>query len=73
MDFYHNECQVFGVETRARDAAASASLLEGLVPFIERDTFRPPSIDRVVALADGRAAYEAVDRGQVHGRIVLVP
>jgi NADPH:quinone reductase len=73
IDFYHNESRLFGVDTRARDAAASASLLEGLVPFFEQDTFRSPSIDRVVALADGRTAYEEVDRGKVHGRIVLVP
>jgi NADPH:quinone reductase-like Zn-dependent oxidoreductase len=73
LDFYHNENQLFGVDTRARDAAASASLLEGLVPFFEQNTFRPPSIDRVVALADGRTAYEEVDRGQGHRRIVLVP
>jgi NADPH2:quinone reductase len=73
IDFYHNEGQLFGVDTRARDATASAALLEGLMPFFEQDTFRPPSIDRVVALADGRSAYDEVDRGQVRGRIVLTP
>jgi NADPH:quinone reductase-like Zn-dependent oxidoreductase len=73
VNFYHNEGQLFGVDTRARDATASAALLEGLMPFFEQDTFRPPSIDRVVALADGRSAYDEVDRGQVRGRIVLTP
>jgi NADPH:quinone reductase len=73
VDFYHNESQLFGVDTRARDAAASATLLEDLVPLFEQGTFRPPSIDRVVPLADGRKAYEDVDRGQVRGRIVLTP
>ena len=71
IDFYHNEGQLFGVDTRARDATASAALLEGLVPFFEQSTFPPPSIDRIVALADGRSAYDEVDRGQVRGRIVL--
>jgi NADPH:quinone reductase len=73
IDFYHNEVQLFGVDTRARDAIASAALLEGLVPFFEHATFRPPSIDRVVALVDGRSAYDEVDRGEVRGRIVLAP
>jgi hypothetical protein len=31
------------------------------------------AIDRVIALSDGRAAYEEEDRGQVHGRLVLAP
>jgi NADPH:quinone reductase len=73
VNFYHNEGQLFGVDTRARDAIASAALLEGLIPFFEHDTFKPPSIDRVVALADGRTAYEEVDNGQIRGRIVLAP
>ncbi|MBV8138740.1 MAG: zinc-binding alcohol dehydrogenase family protein [Deltaproteobacteria bacterium] len=73
IDFYHNESRLFGVDTRARDAIASAALLEDLVPFFEQDTFRPPAIDRAIPLADGRKAYEDVDRGQVRGRIVLTP
>ena len=73
LDFYHNESQLFGVDTRARDAIASAGLLEALVPFFEQGTFQAPPIDRVLALADGRAAYDEVDRGQAHGRIVLAP
>ncbi len=73
VDFYHNESRVFGVDTRARDAVASAVLLEALVPFFEQGAFKPPPIDRVLALSDGRAAYQEVDRGQVRGRIVLAP
>lgn len=73
VDFYHNENQLFGVDTRARNAIASGALLEALGPFFEQDTFIPPPIDRVISLADARAAYEHVDRGQVRGRIVLAP
>jgi NADPH2:quinone reductase len=73
VDFYHNETQLFGVDTRARDAIASAVLLEALVPFFDQGTFQAPPIDGVLALADGRAAYDKVDRGQVRGRIVLAP
>jgi hypothetical protein len=43
------------------------------MPFFEQNTFRPPSIGRVIALADGRIAYDEVDRGQARGRIVLTP
>lgn len=73
IDFYHNESRLLGVDTRARDAIASASLLDALVPFFEQGTFRAPQIDRVLALSDGVAAYQEVASGQVHGRLVLAP
>jgi NADPH:quinone reductase len=38
-DFYHNESQLFGVDTRARDAIGSSALLEALTPFFEQGTF----------------------------------
>jgi NADPH:quinone reductase-like Zn-dependent oxidoreductase len=64
---------VFGVDTRARDAVASATLLGALAPFFELGAFRPPAIDQVFALADGIEAYEEVDRGEVRGRLVMSP
>jgi NADPH:quinone reductase len=73
IDFYHNESRLFGVDTRARDAIASAVLLEALVPFFEQGAFQPPVIDRVIALSDGRAAYEQMAHGEVRGRLVLAP
>jgi NADPH:quinone reductase len=73
IDFYHNESRLFGIDTRARDAIASAALLETLGPLFEQGAFRPPVIDRVIALSDGRAAYDAVARGQIRGRLVLAP
>jgi NADPH:quinone reductase len=73
IDFYHNESRLLGVDTRARDAIASASLLDALVPFFEQGTFQVPQIDRVLALADGVAAYQEVASGQVRGRLVLAP
>ena len=73
IDFYHNESRLFGVDTRARDAVASASLLDAFTPFFEQGTFRAPQIDRVLALSDGVAAYQEVASGQVHGRLVLAP
>jgi NADPH:quinone reductase len=73
IDFYHNESRLFGIDTRARDAIASAVLLEALAPFFQQSAFQPPVIDGVIALSDGRAAYEEVARGEVRGRLILAP
>jgi len=73
VDFYHNECQLLGADTRQRDATASAALLEALTPFFDNGAFQPPMIDRVIPLSEGRTAYEQVARGDVRGRLVLVP
>ncbi len=73
LDFYHNESQLFGVDTRARDAVASSKLLGTLTPFFEQGTFKPPAIDRAFPLTEGIRAYEEVDRGEVRGRLVLKP
>jgi NADPH:quinone reductase len=73
IDFYHNESQLFGVDTRARDAVASSTLLDVLTPFFEQSAFGPPAVDRVFPLTDGVKAYDEVARGQVRGRLVLSP
>jgi len=73
VDFYHNEGQLFGADTRRRDATASAALLDALTPLFDQGTFQAPMIDRVIPLADGCRAYEQVARGEVRGRVVLVP
>jgi NADPH:quinone reductase-like Zn-dependent oxidoreductase len=73
LDFYHNESRLFGVDTRHRNAVASAALLDALTPVFEQGAFKAPKIDRVIPLSDGPAAYEQVARGTVKGRLVLVP
>ena len=73
LDFYHNESRLFGVDTRQRDAVASAALLEALTPVFEQGAFKAPMIDRVIPLSDGRAAYDQVARGEAKGRLVLAP
>jgi NADPH:quinone reductase len=73
IDFYHNESRLFGVDTRARDSIASAAILDALVPFFDQGALRPPTIDRIIALSDGRSAYDDVARGKVRGRLVLAP
>ena len=73
LDFYHNESRLFGVDTRHRDAVASAALLDALTPVFEQGAFKAPQIDRVIPLSDGPAAYDQVARGEAKGRLVLVP
>jgi NADPH:quinone reductase len=73
LDFYHNESQLFGGDTRKRDAIAPGALLEALIPGFEQGAFQAPLIDRVIPLAEGPAAYEQVARGDAKGRLVLVP
>jgi NADPH2:quinone reductase len=73
LDFYHNESRLFGVDTRRRDAVASATLLERLTPFFEQGAFKAPMIDRVIPLSEGLAAYHQVARGEAKGRLVLAP
>jgi NADPH2:quinone reductase len=46
LDFYHNESRPFGVDTRKRDATASAAVLETLTPFFEDGAFQAPVINR---------------------------
>ncbi len=73
LDFYHNESQLFGVDTRKRDATGSAAILEALTPFFEQGTFQAPPLDRAIPLSEGAAAYAQVGAGEVRGRLVLVP
>ncbi len=72
VDFYHNESQLFGVDTLRRDMTGSAGLLEALTPGFEDGTFAPPVIDREAPLEQAVEAYRAVAAG-AHGRVVLVP
>jgi NADPH2:quinone reductase len=73
LDFYHNESRLFGVDTRHRDAVASAALLDALTPVFEQGAFKAPKIDRVIPLSNGPDAYHQVARGEATGRLVLVP
>src|SRR4029453_16283708 len=57
LDFYHNESRLFGVDTRHRDAVASARLLDALTPVFEQGAFKAPKVDRVIPLSNGAAAY----------------
>jgi NADPH:quinone reductase-like Zn-dependent oxidoreductase len=71
LDFYHNENRLFGVDTRKRDATASAAILEALTPLFEDGAFHAPVIHRVIPLSEGSSAYAQVARGEARGRLVL--
>jgi NADPH2:quinone reductase len=73
LDFYHDESRLFGVDTRKRDATASAAILEALTPFFEDGAFQAPVIDRVIPLSEGSSAYAQVAGGEARGRLILVP
>ena len=72
LDFYHNESQMFGVDTLKRDLTASAALLAELAPGFEDGSFDPPVIAHRKEFEDGEEAYRAVAAG-ASGRVVLVP
>jgi NADPH:quinone reductase len=72
VDFYHNESQLFGVDTLKRDMVASASIPEALTPGFEDGMFEPPVIDRIVPLDRAVDAYRTMAAG-ARGRIVLAP
>jgi NADPH:quinone reductase-like Zn-dependent oxidoreductase len=72
VDFYHNESQLFGVDTLKRDMVASASVLEAMTPGFEDGDFLPPIIRETVSLEQAVDAYRSVASGSA-GRIVLAP
>ena len=72
LDFYHNESQLFGVDTLRRDMTASAALLDGVAPGFEDGSFRPPVIASTIGLDGAADAYRSVAAGAA-GRVVLTP
>ena len=72
VDFYHNESQLFGVDTLKRDLTSAAKILEKLRDGFEEGSYQPPVIGRTMPLSESRQAYELVGRGE-SGRVVLKP
>jgi NADPH:quinone reductase len=70
--FYHNESQLFGVDSLKRDLTAAARILEKLKPGFEDGSYRPPAIAKTMPLNQAPQAYELVARG-TRGRVVLRP
>lgn len=72
VDFYHNESQLFGVDTLKRDLTSAARILEKLKHGFDEGSYHPPVIAETMPLSDARHAYELVGRGE-RGRVVLKP
>jgi NADPH:quinone reductase len=72
VDFYHNESQLFGVDTLKRDLTATARILEKLRSGFETGAYTPPTIADTMQLSHARNAYERIANGE-RGRVVLSP
>jgi NADPH:quinone reductase-like Zn-dependent oxidoreductase len=72
VDFYHNESQLFGVDTLKRDLIAASQILRQLTPGFEGGAYLAPLIGSVLPLGQARQAYQLVAEGQP-GRVVLKP
>ena len=71
-DFYHNESQLFGMDTLKRDLTASAEVLDALAPGFVAGDYRAAPIGETHGLAEAQAAYRKVAAG-ASGRVVLRP
>ena len=72
VDFYHNESQLFGVDTLKRDLSSTARILEKLRHGFEAGSYHPPVIAKTMPLSEAQTAYEIVAKGE-RGRVVLKP
>jgi NADPH:quinone reductase len=72
VNFYHNESQLFGVDTLKRDLTASGRILEELRSGFDSGVYQPPMIAKSLPLAQAPQAYELVAKGE-RGRVVLLP
>jgi NADPH2:quinone reductase len=71
-DFYHNESQIIGADSRKLDASASAQRLAAMLPAFESGAIAAPPIDEVVPLNRAVEVYERV-AGGARARYVLAP
>jgi NADPH:quinone reductase-like Zn-dependent oxidoreductase len=64
VDFYHNESQLFGVDTLQRDLTSAARILDKLRQGFEEGSYHPHVIAKTMPLSNARYAYELVARGE---------
>lgn len=70
IDFYHNETQLFGVDSAKLGVAESARLMNALVEGFESGKLAPPVIAARLRLDAAHEAYKAVAAG-TPGRVVI--
>jgi NADPH:quinone reductase len=71
-DFYHNESQLFGVDTLKRNLTAAARILESLKPGFDSGAYHPPAISETMPLHKVHHAFNLVHHG-TRGSVVLKP
>jgi NADPH:quinone reductase len=70
VDFYHQELQLFGVDSLKRDLVAASETLRALAPGFEAGALVAPLVSKVLPLDQAREGYRLVAEG-VSGRVVL--
>jgi NADPH:quinone reductase-like Zn-dependent oxidoreductase len=71
LDFYHRSLSLFGVDSRAYDTQACASVLEQLTPGFEQGALKPIPIAKRFTLEEAAQASAQVNDGTLHGKAVL--
>lgn len=69
-DFYHREGRIFGVDTLKLDFAASAAVLQCMMPGVEDGIFKPPDFE-TVTLDRAVNAYARVNDGTARRKQVI--
>jgi NADPH:quinone reductase-like Zn-dependent oxidoreductase len=72
VDFYHHRLTLHGVDSRALDTVACASILKALAPAFDTGELQAPPIALKAKLDDAIDAYQKVDSGTAGGRAVFV-
>jgi NADPH:quinone reductase-like Zn-dependent oxidoreductase len=70
-DFYHRQLTLHGVDSRSLDTAKCAHILSLLTSAFDSGVLRPPQIAITSKLANAVDAYQKVDNGSAHGKVVL--
>lgn len=70
VDFYHNESQLFGLDSLKLSFQKSGEILQGLTAEFESGEFPPPQVE-AFSLEQGPEIYRKINTGQVKGKAVL--
>jgi NADPH:quinone reductase len=71
LDFYHRRLSLYGVDSRAYDTEACATILERLTPGFESAALKPIPIAKEFTLNEAVQAYTEVNDGTLHGKAVF--
>jgi NADPH:quinone reductase-like Zn-dependent oxidoreductase len=70
-DFYHRQLTLHGVDSRSLDTTQCARILNLLAPAFDSGILVPPQIAFTSKLTNAVDAYQKVDNGSAHGKVVL--